>query len=210
MADTTAALREPWPDLARQREAVAFGMWVFLATEVLFFGSLFMGYAVYRTLYTEAFREAAAETEIFYGSINTIMLLTSSFVMTVAVRGADAGYRRLTLFCLMLTVMLGVGFLIGKGFEYHDDLVKGFYPGSHFPMAIPETQIFWAFYWVMTGVHAMHLSIGIGIISVVTFRLWRNSLKLESPTFTAVGFYWHFVDLVWITLVPLIYFVGRT
>jgi heme/copper-type cytochrome/quinol oxidase subunit 3 len=210
MSEASEALREPWPDLARQREGVAFGVWIFLATEVMFFGALFLGYAVYRTLYAEAFREASAETELFYGVVNTAVLLTSSFTMTVAVRGADLGYRRLVLVCLWITMLLGLGFLVGKGFEYHADLVKGYFPGPHFPLATQQTQIFWAFYWVMTGVHAIHLSVGIGLVIVVAILLGRRTLTLDSATFTAVGLYWHFVDLIWITLVPLIYLTGRS
>ncbi|HZT24895.1 MAG TPA: cytochrome c oxidase subunit 3 [Pseudolabrys sp.] len=209
MSEASTALREPWPDLARQREGVTFGIWIFLATEVLFFGGLFLGYSVYRTLYTEAFREAAKETEIFFGSINTVVLLTSSMTMTVAVRAADHGYRRLTLICLWVTLLLGLGFLTGKGFEYNDDLTKGLFPGPGFPLPQPQEQIFWAFYWVMTGVHAIHLSVGIGVVAVVAVQLQRTVIKLESGTLTAVGLYWHFVDLIWITLVPLIYLVDR-
>ncbi len=209
MSETSAAVREPWPDLARQREGVSFGVWIFLATEILFFGALFLGYAVYRTLYTDAFREAAKETDLFYGALNTVLLLTSSFTMTVAVRSADLGRRRMTLICLVLTLLLGMGFLVGKGFEYNDDLIKGYFPGPQFPLTVAETQIFWAFYWVMTGVHAIHLSVGVGLVAVVSVMLARNSLKLESATFNAVGLYWHFVDVVWITLVPLIYLIGR-
>ena len=209
MSEVSAALREPWPDLARQREGVVFGIWVFLATEIMFFGALFMGYAVYRTLYADAFREAAAQTELFYGVVNTVGLLTSSFTMTVAVRGADLGYRRLTVACLWMTLVLGLGFLVGKGFEYHADLVKGYFPGPHFPLATQQTQIFWAFYWVMTGVHAVHLSVGIGLVLVLAISLMRDRLKLESGSVAAIGLYWHFVDLIWITLVPLIYLTGR-
>jgi cytochrome c oxidase subunit 3 len=184
-------------------------VWIFLATEILFFGALFMGYAVYRTLYTDAFREAAKETDLFYGALNTVLLLTSSYTMTMAVRSADIGRRRATLVCLWLTMLLGIGFLVGKGFEYYDDLVKGYFPGPHFPLAARQTQILWAFYWVMTGVHAVHLSVGIGLVAVVIFLTWRETLQLESATFTASGLYWHFVDVIWITLVPLLYLIGR-
>jgi cytochrome c oxidase subunit III len=209
MSETSNALREPWPDLARQREGVALGVWIFLATEILFFGALFMGYAVYRTLYTDAFREAAKETELFYGALNTVLLLTSSFTMTVAVRSADLSQRRMTLICLCLTLLFGLGFLTGKGFEYHDDLVKGYFPGPYFPLAVKQTQIFWAFYWVMTGVHAIHLTVGIGLVAVIISLTWYDKLNMQSATFTAAGLYWHFVDVIWITLVPLLYLIGR-
>ncbi len=209
MSDISAARHEPWPDLAHQREGVSFGMWVFIASEVLFFGGLFLGYTVYRTLYPDAFRAAAHETEIFYGILNTVLLLTSSFTMTVAMRGAAAGFRRMTLVCLAITALLGLAFLAGKGMEYHDDLIKGYFPGAHFPLPDAKAQVFWAFYWVMTGVHAVHLTAGIVLVGIVIVLLYRGTLKIESPTFNAIGIYWHFVDIVWITLVPLLYMLGN-
>ncbi|HZD88698.1 MAG TPA: cytochrome c oxidase subunit 3 [Pseudolabrys sp.] len=210
MSDSSPALREPWPTIARQREGVTFGVWVFLATEILFFGGLFLGYAVYRHMYPEAFRAGMHETDIFYGAMNTGLLLTSSMTMTVAVRSANLGYRRLVVFCLALTALLGIGFLIGKGFEYNDDLIKGYFPGPHFPIPEVQAQIFWSFYWVMTGIHAVHLSIGIGLIIVTIILTLRGKLTTESGTFTAISLYWHFVDMVWITLVPLIYLIDRS
>jgi len=209
MSDSAVVLHEPWPDLARQREGVSLGIWVFLSSEILFFGGLFLGYATYRYLYPEAFRAAAQETELFYGALNTVLLLTSSFTMTVALRSADFGYRRMTLICLTVTALLGCGFLVGKGFEYHDDLTKGLFPGAQFPLPAVQEQMFWAFYWVMTGVHATHLSVGIGLVAAVAVLLYRGALRTESTTFTAVALYWHFVDIIWILLVPLIYLVGR-
>jgi heme/copper-type cytochrome/quinol oxidase subunit 3 len=209
MSESASVLHEPWPDLARQREGVSLGMWVFLASEVLFFGGLFLGYATYRYLYPEAFRAAAQETELFYGALNTVLLLTSSFTMTVALRSADFGYRRMTLIALVITALLGLAFLTGKGFEYHDDLTKHLFPGPEFSLPMAQEQVFWAFYWVMTGVHAIHLSVGIGVVAVVTVMLYRGSLHTESTTFTAVALYWHFVDIIWILLVPLIYLVGH-
>ena len=152
LREPSSALREPWPDLARQREGVALGVWVFLASEALFFGGLLLGYTVYRNLYPAAFAVAARETEIFYGTLNTAILLTSSLSMAVAERAALAGFRRLALWCLGATVLLGCAFLVCKGFEYADDIAKGLFPGPGFPLHPAQTQIFWAFYWVMTGV----------------------------------------------------------
>jgi cytochrome c oxidase subunit 3 len=202
-------LHEPWPSLARQKEAVSFGMWVFIASEVLFFGGLFLGYTVYRNIYPEAWRIAAQETEVFFGTLNTAILMTSSLTMAVASRSAEAGFRRMTLWCLTATMLLGVAFLISKGFEYRSDLEKNLFPGPDFPLAPPETQIFWAFYWVMTGLHAIHMTAGIGVVSTVTILLYRERLPLEGSAFEGVALYWHLVDIIWIILLPLLYLIGR-
>lgn len=213
MSDTSPALHEalhePWPSLARQREGVSFGVWIFLASEVLFFGGLFLGYTVYRNLYPEAFRIAARETEVFFGTLNTAILLTSSLTMAVASRGARAGFRSMTQWCLVATALLGCAFLVAKGFEYRDDILNGMVPGPNFPLHPAETQIFWAYYWVMTGLHAVHLTIGIGVIAVVAAKLHRGRLPLEGSTFEGVALYWHLVDVIWIILLPLLYLIGR-
>jgi cytochrome c oxidase subunit 3 len=210
MSDVATALREPWPDLDRQREGVTVGIWLFIASEVLFFGALFLGYAVYRTLYPEAFRIAGAQTEVFYGSVNLLLLLTSSVTMTVAVDASRWALRRTVISCLALTMLLGGTFLIFKGFEYSADIAKGLFPGPHFPLHPPQTQLFWALYWVMTGVHAIHLAVGIGIVGVFAWMFWRRWLLIESPAILGVGTYWHFVDTVWIILFPLLYLVNRS
>jgi heme/copper-type cytochrome/quinol oxidase subunit 3 len=209
MSSSSSALREPWPDLARQREGVSLGVWAFLASEALFFGGLFLGYAVYRNLYPDAFLTAARETDIFYGTLNTAILLTSSLTMAVAERGAQEGFRRMALWCLAVTALLGLAFLISKGFEYHDDITKGLVPGSGFPLHPSQTQIFWAFYWVITGVHAIHLTIGVGVVVTAMMLLWRRSLQSESPAFEGIALYWHLVDVIWVILLPLLYLVGR-
>ncbi len=209
MSETSPALREPWPNLMRQREAVTFGVWVFLASEALFFGGLLLGYTIYRNLYPQAFLTAARETDIVYGTLNTAILLTSSLTMAVAERGAQLKFRRMALWCLAATAVLGLAFLISKGFEYREDLSKGLFPGPGFPLHPAETQIFWAYYWVMTGVHAIHLTIGIGIVTTVMVLLWRRSTPPESPVFEGVALYWHLVDVIWVILLPLLYLVGR-
>jgi cytochrome c oxidase subunit III len=210
MSDVAAALREPWPDLDRQREGVAVGIWLFIVSEVLFFGALFLGYAVYRALYPEAFRIAGAQTEVFYGSVNLVLLLTSSVTMTIAVDACRHGIRRTAIACLALTMLLGLAFLLFKGFEYSADIAKGLLPGAHFPLQPPQTQLFWGLYWVMTGVHAIHLAVGIGVVGVLALILWRRLLPIETPAALGVATYWHFVDTVWIILFPLLYLVGRS
>jgi cytochrome c oxidase subunit III len=209
MSDTATALREPWHDLERQREGVTVGIWLFIVSEVLFFGALLLGYGIYRALYPEAFRIAGAHTEVFYGGVNLLLLLTSSALMTVAVDASRQGMRRITFICLALTILLGVGFLLLKGLEYRADIAKGLIPGAHFPLQPPQTQLFWAFYWVMTSVHAIHLATGIIIIGVFVLIVWRRMVPIQTPAIHGVATYWHFVDTVWIILFPLLYLVGR-
>ena len=134
MSDIAGALREPWPNLRLQREGVGVGMWLFLASEVLFFGGLFVTYAIYRSFNAEAFRIAGEHTEIVYGSINTVLLLTSSLTMTIALRAATVEQRVLTLRCLAVTAGLGFAFLVCKGLEYYGDLKEHLVPGPHFPL----------------------------------------------------------------------------
>jgi cytochrome c oxidase subunit III len=210
MSHASGTLREPWTDLNRQRDAVAVGIWLFIVSEVLFFGALFLGYGVYRALYPQAFRIAGAHTEVFYGVVNLLLLLTSSAAMTIAVDASRREMRWITLVCLALTILLGLGFLLFKGLEYHDDLAKGLLPGAHFPLRPPQTQLFWAFYWVMTSVHAIHLLTGVIVVGALALMLWRHTLPLQTTATMGVATYWHFVDTVWIVLFPLLYLVGRT
>ena len=210
MSDLSRALQEPWPDLRLQREAVGLGMWFFLASEVLFFAGLFCTYAVYRSFNEEAFQIASRHTEIVYGSINTALLLTSSLTMTVALRAATAQLRRLTLACLGATAVLGFAFLITKGLEYHSDIGEHLIPGPDFPLKPPATAIFWGLYWIMTGIHAIHLTAGIGVVIVVMTLFKRGTIPVQGSTMEGVAIYWHFVDTVWIFLYPLIYLAGRS
>jgi cytochrome c oxidase subunit 3 len=147
---------------------------------------------------------------VFYGSVNLLLLLTSSVTMTIAVDASRHGMRRTVVACLALTILLGAAFLMFKGFEYSADIAKGLLPGGHFPLQPPQTQLFWGLYWVMTGVHAIHLAIGIAIVGAFAVILWRRLLPLESPAMVGVATYWHFVDTVWIILFPLLYLVDRS
>ena len=210
MSEVSRVLHEPWPSVERQKLAVTFGMWVFIASEVLFFGGLFLAYTIYRHLDAEAFKTAARETEVVYGATNTAVLLTSSLTMAMAVKASQQGLRRMTLWCLSTTLMLGLAFLVIKGFEYHSDLEKGLWPGPGFPLHPAATQLFWAFYWIATGIHAVHLTVGIGIVSVVTLELKRGTLPIEATRFDGVALYWHLVDTIWIFLLPMVYLIGRS
>lgn len=204
------ALHKPWHGMRRQREAAAFGTWVFVGSEVMFFAGALLLYAVYRHLWPLEFAAAGRETNIVYGTVNTAILLTSSLTMAAGAEGARVGLRRHTLICLGVTAALGLAFLVVKGFEYREDIHQQLLPGPDFRLQMPAAQIFFALYWLLTGVHALHLSIGIGIVTLLTVQAWRNSRPLVSPAFEAAGLYWHFVDLVWIFLYPLLYLMGRT
>jgi cytochrome c oxidase subunit III len=208
---STSVLKPPWKELGRQREGATFGIWVFLASELLFFGSLLLLYAAYRVLHPEAFITAGRETDIWYGTVNTAILMTSSLTMAVAAKAAEADLRRLTLYCLAATVALGLLFLVLKGFEYAEDIEKYLVPGSHFALKEPATQIFFALYWIMTAIHAIHLTIGLGLVGrlVVSGLLRRVELK-ENPQVEVTALYWHLVDVIWIILYPLIYLMGRS
>ena len=210
MTDLARALQEPWPDLQLQRQGVGLGMWMFLASEVLFFSGLLITYAIYRSFNAEAFRIAGAHTQIIYGSINTALLLTSSLTMTVGLRAATVRLRDWTLICLGLTAALGLAFLLCKGFEYRADLAEHLLPGPGFPLSPPATQMFWGLYWIMTGIHAIHLTAGIGVVAVVFVLFARRIIPVQGSTMEGVAIYWHFVDCVWLVLFPLLYLAGRS
>jgi cytochrome c oxidase subunit 3 len=176
----------------------------------MFFACALTGYAVYRVLWTADFTAAARETNIVLGTANTAILLTSSLTMAAAAEGARAGLRRLTLACLGLTIALGLAFLVVKGFEYREDVGKHLVPGHGFALGRPAAQVFFAFYWLLTGVHALHMAIGLGVAGTLLAQAWRCSRPLSSPAFEVAGLYWHFVDVVWILLYPLLYLAGRS
>jgi cytochrome c oxidase subunit 3 len=207
----TNVLRPPWQELTRQREGATFGIWVFLASELLFFGSLLLLYTAYRIANPDAFITAGRETDLWYGTVNTAVLMTSSLTMAVAAKAAEVDKRRLTIWCLAATVALGLVFLVFKGFEYADDIEKNLVPGVNFALKEPAAQIFFALYWVMTAIHAIHLSIGLGLVGrLAAFgALGRVQLR-ENPQVEVTALYWHLVDVIWIILYPLIYLMGRS
>lgn len=203
-------LRPPWEDLARQHQAVSFGMWVFLASEILLFSGLFAGYAVYRQLYPAGFAAAARETDIVYGTVNTAILMTSSLAIALAGRFARAGQARLAQRCLAATLFLGAVFLVLKGFEYREDIAKHLFPGPGFAIPGQGAALFFSFYWIMTGVHAIHVSGGLAAIArlLIASRaepLWLSGTGSEEAT----ALYWHLVDVIWVVLYPLLYLGGR-
>lgn len=209
MSEGQEALREPWDSLRRQREAAAFGTWLFLGSEALLFGGLMMAFAVNRVLHGDAFAAAGHETKVVYGTVNTLVLLTSSLTMAIGAEAARAELKKLTLIGLSLTIFLALCFLIIKGFEWRDDFREHLFPGLDFKLKEPGEGIFFAFYWVMTGLHGLHVTAGITVIAWFTWQAWTGQRALRSPAFEAVALYWHLVDIVWVFLYPLLYLGGR-
>lgn len=205
---TAPAPSEPWETPDEEQDAATFGMWLFLMTEVLFFGGMFLCYAVNRVNNPEGFLAGARETEFTFGTVNAVILLVSSLTMIMAVQGARLGYRGLVWKCLAATAALGTAFLIVKGFEYSSDLEQSLYPGPHFPIAVKGAASFWGLYWLMTGVHAIHLTVGIVLVLRLAWFM-RGLTPLLLPDLVTIALYWHFVDTVWIFLYPILYLPGR-
>ena len=203
------ALNEPWSAPDRQHEAMLFGLWIFLATEVLFFGGLFLLYTHARLFEGAAFIEGARAANPWFGTINTVVLMTSSLTVAVAERATKAGWARLGRWGWMATVALGLAFLVVKGFEYHEDVVEHLLPGHDFRFAAPGAIQFWNFYWLVTVVHAIHLTVGAGLVCRLLLLDRRGTLLARWMGAEVTTVYWHLVDIVWVILYPLIYLVGR-
>lgn len=208
------AVAEQFQQPEQQREAATLGMWIFLATEVLFFGVLFAAYLIGRVLYPEAFAAASRETELMLGTINTVTLLTSGLTMALAVRAAQADQRRALVVLLVLTALIGLAFLGVKGYEYWKDYQHHLVPGLNFRYdgAHPDrVELFFVLYFFMTGLHAIHLSLGIGTVVVMAALAKRGHFGARYFTpIKLTGLYWHFVDTIWIFLYPLLYLVSRS
>ena len=216
--DKTASLHEPalkhhFDDLAQQHEAATLGMWVFLGTEVLFFGGLFTAYLLYRIWYPETFGAASRTLDITLGTVNTLVLITSSLTMALAVHAAATNDRRKLMMFLVLTMVLGTIFLGIKGVEYAQKFEEHHVPGLgfHFEGPAPErANLFFSLYFAMTGLHAAHMIIGLGLMTVML--VMAKMRKFTASWYTPVemsGLYWHFVDIIWIFLFPLLYLVDR-
>ncbi|HEY0792248.1 MAG TPA: cytochrome c oxidase subunit 3 [Chthoniobacterales bacterium] len=205
-------VEEQFDDLSQQRESSSLGMWVFLATELMFFGGLFLAFAVYRFSYPKAFMEAASHLNLVAGSVNTFVLLTSSFLFSLAISAFRDGRKTRTLLLLGVTLFLGVLFLGIKGFEYYDEWRKGFLPGPAFHFQGPDylhVQLFFVLYFITTGLHALHLFIGLGVIAVFFFLVARSWVRKDREVAIEIGgLYWHFVDFIWIFVFPLYYLLG--
>jgi cytochrome c oxidase subunit 3 len=212
-SEASSALAHQFDDLEQQSEAATLGMWAFLVTEVLFFGGLFLGYVVYRSSYPEAFASGSHHLDVALGAVNTAVLIGSSLTMALAVHAAQVGRQKELVLFLLGTILLGAVFLGIKGVEYAHKFAEHLVPGPSFVFAGPhahQAQLFFSFYFAMTGLHAAHMVIGIGVLAVLTVMAWggRFSAAYYAPVEIS-GLYWHFVDIVWIFLFPLLYLIGR-
>lgn len=212
-SEASSALAHQFDDLEQQSEAATLGMWAFLVTEVLFFGGLFLGYVVYRSSYPEAFASGSHHLDVALGAVNTAVLIGSSLTMALAVHAAQVGRRKELVLFLLGTILLGAVFLGIKGVEYAHKFAEHLVPGPSFVFTGPhahQAQLFFSFYFAMTGLHAAHMVIGIGVLAVLTVMAWggRFSAAYYAPVEIS-GLYWHFVDIVWIFLFPLLYLIGR-
>jgi cytochrome c oxidase subunit III len=209
------ALQHHFENPEQQRDASTIGMWSFLLTEIMFFGGLFLAYFAYRQAYPAAFASASLKTDLWLGAANTTVLIGSSLTMALAVHFAATGKRQLLVLFLILTLILGSVFLGVKAYEYHDKWVKHEIPGAHFEcegcVDAQHTQLFFSLYFGMTGLHASHMIIGAVILLVLIWQAYKG--KFTPDWYTPIenfGLYWHFVDIVWIFLFPLLYLIDRS
>ena len=206
-------LAHQFEDLHQQLDASVLGMWLFLITEIMFFGGLFAGYAIYRSSAPDAFAAASGHLDITLGGFNTVVLIFSSLTMALAVRSAQLGNNKAIFNYLVATLVLGTVFLVVKGFEYHDKFVHHLIPGANFQWPDPAlargAEMFYCFYFAMTGMHAFHMIIGAGLLIYFLIQARRHRYHSEyyGPV-EIMGLYWHFVDIVWIFLFPLLYLLG--
>ncbi|WP_428486430.1 cytochrome c oxidase subunit 3 [Rhodopila sp.] len=212
-AAVAAHIEFQYAGMEHQSETALSGMWLFLATEVLFFGGLFLLYMIYRQQYADAFIEASRHTELVIGSINTVLLVTSSAVFSWGLGRAQAGDNRRLFWACVAVVVLGSAFLLLKGWEWHDDLDEHLFPGRGFSITGPNAggaELFWFFYFVATGLHGVHMIVGVGLVAWLAWaaRQRRFSAGYFTPV-EVVGLYWSFVDMVWLCLYPMLYLVDR-
>jgi cytochrome c oxidase subunit III len=211
-------LRHHFDDMDQQFDSATFGMWVFLLTEIMFFGGMFGAYTVYRSMYPEAFASTSAFMNPLYGALNTAVLIVSSLSMALAVRAAHLGQQKVLQLMLLITMFFGTCFLVIKGFEYHEHwvdmkvpLIGGHWNYSEAPQFAHQAQILFCFYFFMTGFHAVHMLVGLGIMTTIFMMARKGTFGPAYYTPVEVsGLYWHFVDIVWIFLFPLLYLIGHT
>ena len=206
------ALREQFNNPVQQRETSTVAMWVFLVTEIMLFGGLFTGFSVYRLAHPYAFDLGSGEMEFRMGAINTAVLICSSFAMAMAVYSAELGKRMRLIGFLVLTIVIGLVFLGIKFLEYYMHYRDHKVPGIWFEQAGPEApyvQMFFVFYFIVTGLHALHMIIGIGLLSVLALRTGLGSFseKYHTPV-DLTGLYWHFIDTVWVFIFAVFYIPG--
>jgi len=208
-------LRHHFDTPEQQQESSNLGMWIFLVTELMFFGGMFLGYTIYRNVYHDAFASTSRYMNVMLGGANTAVLICSSLTMALAVRSAQVGQRKALIWFLILTLLLGSVFLGVKAVEYHEKWVDHHVPGPNFQFEdakyFHQAQILFFLYFAMTGMHAVHMIVGVGLLTYLIVMATRN--RFGPAWYTPVemiGLYWHFVDIVWIFLFPLLYLIGHT
>jgi cytochrome c oxidase subunit 3 len=208
-----AALKHQFDDIEQQHQADSIGMWLFLVTEILFFGGMFLGYTVYRSAYHEGFAEASNHLDIWVGCFNTAVLIGSSLTMAMAVHFAALGNNRGLVWMLIGTIVLGSIFLGVKAYEYYDKWAHHLIPGANFNFEPAHLEkpaaLFYSFYFAMTGMHALHMIIGIAILFILLWKARQGFFTPHHLHIEIFGLYWHFVDIVWIFLFPLLYLIGH-
>lgn len=209
-----AHLEEQYDDPVQQREAATLGMWLFLATEILFFGVLFASYTICRVLNADAFAVASRRTDMLLGTLETAVLLTSSALIALAVRAIKLGQRSAAWTLLLGTAALGVTFLVMHGFEYHSEYDEHLIPGINFAQQGVHArgmELFFCLYYFITGFHSLHVLIGVSVIATLAARVARGRYGPQRfTTLELAALYWHLVDIVWVFVYPLIYLVGRS
>ncbi|MCG2588969.1 cytochrome c oxidase subunit 3 family protein [Rhodohalobacter sulfatireducens] len=204
-------LQHHFIDSDQQFESAKLGMWIFLATEILFFGGLFAAYIVYRSWYPELYIQASTELNTFWGAINTGVLIGSSLTVAMAIRSAQLNQIKGLIYNLYITIALAFVFMVIKYFEYTHKFHLGIYPGEYYTfegIAHEKANIFFSIYYMMTGVHGLHVLIGIGLMIWLVFKAKKGAF--HSGYYTPVeitGLYWHLVDIIWIFLFPLLYLI---
>jgi cytochrome c oxidase subunit 3 len=204
-------LAHHFSSLARQNEAMQLGMWLFLATEVLLFAGLFTGYAVYRFQFPLAFAECSRHLELMLGTVNTVVLITSSLTVALAIHYARTDRPRAAAVCLVITLFFALAFLGIKAVEYAAHFHERSLPGKYYAfeaVKIPGAAMFFSLYFMMTGLHALHVIAGMSVLSWILWRTLQG--RYSSRYYTGMelgGLYWHLVDLVWIFLYPLLYLI---
>lgn len=206
-------VEEQFDDAVQQRDAATVGMWIFLATEIMFFGVLFAAYTILRLLHPEGFAEASRHTDLLLGSIETAVLLTSSITVMLGVRALKLGARRAASMLLLITSALGCAFLVIHGAEYYSEYTEKLIPGINFHQPGPHAhsmELFYCLYYFITGFHTLHLLIAVVINTTLGVRVARGAFgERNYTTLELSSLYWHLVDIVWLFVFPLLYLVGR-
>jgi len=216
-------LRHHFADMQQQKNAASLGMWLFLVTEIMFFGGMFCAYLVYRTSHYYALAAASQTIHVLPGAINTAVLIVSSVTVVLAIHAIQVGKPKLCISYLAITIVLGFAFLGIKAYEYNQKFEEHHVPGPTFnftdayhtqgktiPVDPHEAELFFSLYFAMTGMHALHMIIGIGLMSIMALMVWKGKFSPEYHTpLENAGLYWHLVDIIWIYLFPLLYLISR-